>query len=366
MITKFTVSNYLSFKDKQTIILATQKQTKTIAIYGANASGKSNLIKSFAFASNLIINGLKQLNDIIPVEPFLLDTKTENMSSLFEFEIKIKNEVFIYGFEITKNEVCKEWLYQYPNKKTLFKREKQNIKVNARYFKEGSANTKKQTRNSVLYLSVVASYAGKIANKIINEVQKIKVIQDSKQKQFFNQSLNKYINNKEYRNEIKKIILEADLDIDDIIIKKEQLYTVHKKQGTKKTTLFNFSKESSGTQQLFALSSPFIEAFKSSSILLIDELDNSLHPLICQFIIKLFNSNKNNSKLIFTTHDVSLLDKNILHRDQIWFTQKDKFSSTNIFSLANLGERQNLNFAKRYLEGRYGALPYIKQLENIE
>jgi len=417
MITKFTVGNFLSFKDKQTFSFTAQRKdsslkdsltkvhgdtlVRTVAVYGSNASGKSNFIKAFSFVRNFAVNGLKQLENAIPVEPFLLSSETEHKPSLFELEIVVGKDLFVYGFEVSNRKVYKEWLYQYPNKKTLFERQAKEIKVNARYFKEGSANTRKQTRNNVLYLSVVASYAGKISTKVLDAIKKIQVISGLERGQTLNYSFEKYTREEDYRDKMREFILEADLGISDIIpeerrmsaeeiesippqfrnqivhgkasLFERRLSTLHKKydydEKSAGVVAFNFFKESDGTQQMFALSAPFINSLKESNTLVIDELDASLHPLMCRYILKLFNSGDHNAKdaqLIFTTHDVSLLDEDLLRRDQIWFTQKDKFGATDIFSLADLGERSNLNFAKRYLEGRYGALPYIKQLEDIE
>jgi len=418
MITKFTVGNFLSFKDNQTFSFVARKQDTSLqevltrahgetfvraaAIYGPNASGKSNFIKSFAFVRNFVVNGLKQLENVIPVEPFLLSNETEHKPSLFELEIVAGKDLFTYGFEVSSQKVNKEWLHQYPNKKVLFERNSSEIKVNARYFKEGSAITRKQTRENVLFLSVVASYGGELSTKVVDVIKRIQVISGLERGQTLNYAFEKYTKEESYRERMKEFLLEADLGISDIISEEKRvsaeefiktvpaqfrdqlvagksnfferrLAVLHKKydsQGKSAGTVpFNFFKESDGTQQMFALSAPFINSLEESNTLIIDELDSSLHPLMCRYILKMFNSGDHNSKdaqLIFSTHDISLLDEDLLRRDQVWFAQKDKFGASELFSLMDLKERPNLNFAKRYLEGRYGALPYIKQLEPIE
>lgn len=418
MITKFTVGNFLSFKDKQTFSFTAQKKdsslknsltkvhgeafVRSVAIYGPNASGKSNFIKSFAFVRNFVVNGLKQLENAIPVEPFLLSNQNEHKPSYFELEIIIGEDLFTYGFEVSNKKVYREWLYQYPNKKILFERSAGEIKVNTRYFKEGSAITKKETRDRVLYLSVVASRNGEISQRVLGSLSKIHIVVGTEKGSTLDYSFTKYTKDENYRDWMKNFVLEADLGIKDIISEEQQitaeefyktvpshlreqlaetkgaffkrrLATLHDKYDSHGqsagTVAFNFFKESEGTQQAFALSGPLKDTLEESNTLIIDELDASLHPLMCRYILKLFNSgdhNAKNAQLIFTTHDISLLDEELMRRDQIWFAQKDKFGATDIFSLADLGERSNLNFAKRYLEGRYGALPYIKQLEDIE
>jgi AAA15 family ATPase/GTPase len=418
MITKFTIGNFLSYKDKQTLSFLAGKQdtalpealskihgetlVKTVALYGANASGKSNLTKAFAFVRNFVVNGLKQLENTVPVESFLLSNETERKPSFLELEIVVGKDLFKYGFEVSTRKVHKEWLHQYPNKKVLFERRLDNIKVNPRHFKEGVASTRKQTRKNVLFLSVVASFDGPISTKVVDAIKKIQVVSGLNRLPTLNYSFGKYTKDEKYREWMNRFVLEADLGISKIITEEKQLTAeefaktvpphlkdqlmagksnfferkltfIHRKFDSKGksvgTVSFNFFKESDGTQQAFALSGPFKNTLEESNTLVIDELDSSLHPLMCRYILKVFNSsdqNMNNAQLIFTTHDISLLDEDLLRRDQIWFAQKDKFGASELFSLMDLKERSNLNFAKRYLEGRYGALPYIKRLEDID
>ena len=149
-----------------------------------------------------------------------------------------------------------------------------------------------------------------------------------------------------------------------------KLSTFHKKNGkVGATVMLDFFQESDGTQQMFALSGPFVDVLKDGKTLFIDELDAHLHPFLLRYILAIFNNkekNPKNAQLLFTTHDVGLLDNKILRRDQIWFAEKDKNETSNYFSLAEISEREGVNFAKRYFEGRYGALPYISSLEGIE
>lgn len=251
-------------------------------------------------------------------------------------------------------------------------------------------------------MSVVASYGGEFSTKVVDAIKRIQVVSGLERGQTLNYAFEKYTKEESYRERMKEFLLEADLGISDIISEEKRvsveeiiktvppqfrdqlvagksnfferrLSVLHKKYDAQNksagTVPFNFFKESDGTQQMFALSAPFINSLEESNTLIIDELDSSLHPLMCRYILKMFNSGDHNAKdaqLIFTTHDISLLDEDLLRRDQVWFAQKDKFGASELFSLMDLKERSNLNFAKRYLEGRYGALPYIKQLETIK
>ena len=125
--------------------------------------------------------------------------------------------------------------------------------------------------------------------------------------------------------------------------------------------------ESFGTKKFFKISAPVIDTLKNGKILLIDELDSSLHPILTKHLIKLFNDkkiNKNNAQLIFTTHDTNLLKPTIFKREQIWFTQKDKYGSTNLYSMLEIkGVRASDDFEKHYIQGKYGAVPYIGEFE---
>lgn len=416
MLIRFTVGNFLSFKDKCSLVMEAEKYDlkltesiflshgkkikKSVVIYGSNASGKTNLIKAVAFFRNFVIKGSIQSNiqsgipDFGPI-PFLLNTETESKPSYFEVEMKINSKIFVYGFEASSQKIYKEWLYQYPNKKVLFERNLNNIKSNSRYFKEGLIKGD-GPRENVLFLSALAGLSGLISNEVIGAIRKIHTVMSVDKEGLLNYTFTKYTRDENYKKRIKDLFLQADLNIEDIVSEEKQLnrddippqilnrmsdkkniyerslLTLHKKFNEKGqsagNTTFNFFEESEGTQQMFIISGAIVNCLEEGSILILDELDSSLHPLMCRYLLKIFNSSKYNSKnaqLIFTTHDVSLLDEDLLRRDQVWFTQKSDKGSSDLFSLASLGERSNLNFAKRYLEGRYGAIPYIKALEEI-
>jgi len=417
MIKNFTVGNFQSFRDKNTLCLERQANDdslkesfftnqkteflRSVAIYGANASGKSNLWKALLFFRQFITNSLQSslVNEKIQVMPFLLNTKTENEPSFFEVEIYAGKKRFQYGFEVSSKKVHKEWLFEFPNKKKLFERTNDEIDHNPIHFKEATADLKKMTRPNVLFLTVLASYNAEISREVVKEIQKIEVMSGNLHGSTLDYSVQKY---REYQKEILDFMKEADFGITDLTIDEKEvspeeliknlplqfrqlvpvgqekmfqrtIKTSHSKfkpDGTKVGDVsFDFSQESTGTQHFFALSAPFINTLKEGKVLIVDELDASLHPFLCRFILKLFNSNdrnKNNAQLIFTTHDVSLLENEILRRDQVWFTEKDKFGVSELYSLAELGERKEASFGKRYLEGRYGALPYIHYLEDTD
>ena len=420
MLINFKVKNFRSIKDEVTLDLqATSDKTmvkqsvfedgnllllKSAGIYGPNASGKSNIFKAFMVFKKMILESLARSNmpDMLPNECFKLSSSTENKPSFFEITFVMDDEVFVYGFRINKKKINSEWLEQKKGKKTLFKRKGQKIESNKNYFKESTVVLKKQTTEKVLFLSVLASNNGTIAKKIIQFMQKTNHISGTDRGNTLDFSFGQFSSNPRMAQQMKDFMVQADFGIVDIKasqkmvlanqiknipdkfkelffkedskIAKRSLKFLHKKYDNNNREIENealdfFTEESEGTQQMFALSAPIINTLNNGGILFIDEIDSSLHPILCQYLILLFNSNKknpHNAQLIFTTHDISLLGKDLLRRDQIYFSDKGERGATRLFSLADISERKNVDFAKRYLEGRYDALPYINDLEDLK
>ena len=211
----------------------------------------------------------------------------------------------------------------------------------------------------------------------------------------------KKMEDENFKNKIVQLVKTADIDIDDISIeedgvpldvieklpmsdnlKKEilndgglksiEINTKHKKYDSDGNVIgeviFELDKEESkGTRKFFAMSAPIIDTLQNGKILIIDELDANLHPILTQHLIQLFhdkNINSKNAQLIFATHDTNLLKPHIFRRDQIWLTEKDKYSSTDLYSLAQFkGVRAKEDFEKQYIQGKYGAIPYLGKFE---
>jgi len=418
MLINFKVKNFRSIKDEVILDMqATKDKTskeqavfevgkiallKSTAIYGPNASGKSNIIKAFSVFYKMILESMlrSNMNINLPNEYFKLNSETENKPSFFEMKFLIDDKVFFYGFEIDKKKICAEWLKQEKGNKILFERTEQEIKFN-KYFKEATATLKKQTAERVLFLSILAANNGEISKSVVNLIQKMNVISGTQRGNTLDFSFSRFLGNSKVSERMKEFILKADFGVVDIkasqkMISAKQVQNIpdkfkevlfkedskiaerslkffHKKYNTNGEEVGNepldfFAEESDGTQQMFALSAPFIDTLENGKVLFIDEIDASLHPLLCQYLISLFNSKEKNSKnaqLIFTTHDISLLKEELLRRDQIYFTDKNKIGATELFSLSDISERKGVDFAKRYLEGRYDALPYLSDFEDL-
>lgn len=418
MLINFKVKNYRSIKEEVVLNLQATSDTtmqndavfdsgktsllKTVAIYGPNASGKSNILKAFVVFRTMILESL--LRSTLPTdlsnEYFKLSSETIEQPSSFEMTFALDGDIFRYGFEIDKKRIISELLMQ--NSRTLIDRKGQAIKGNKNYLKEATTDLIEQTSEKVLFLTKLASSNGAISKKIVEFVQNTNFISGTDRGQTLDYTFGQFINNPTMAERMKDFIVKADFGVTDIMASekmvlakeipnipdkfKEMLFKedsqiaqrsmkfIHKKfdkngKEVDEVPLDFMSEESEGTQQMFALSAPVINTLEHGKVLFVDEIDASLHPVLCQYLVALFNSKKSNPKnaqLIFTTHDISLLDENFLRRDQIYFTEKNKQSSTILFSLADISERKGVNFAKRYLEGRYNALPYISDYEDIK
>ncbi|OHD33021.1 MAG: hypothetical protein A2086_16445 [Spirochaetes bacterium GWD1_27_9] len=423
MLINFTVGNYLSFKDKVSlnmnassikereeeniIIYEKYKLLKSAAIYGANASGKSNLLKALGFMRWLVINSSKEttINEEIDIYPFKLSTETENKPSFFEIIFLLNDKTYRYGFEIDRKEVKAEWLYQTETtkEKLLFIRNKDIIEVK-KHFKEGK-NLEEKTRNNALFLSVAANFNGFISLDIINWFTNFKVISGLKDDNYSIITM-EMLDNEDTKKKIYDFIKNADLGIMDISLSKEKfsekilpkgmpddlfkslsekfkdeefvnINTYHQKFNEKneviETISFLLDEESSGTNKYFNLSGLIVKSLLKGSILAIDEIDAKLHPLLTKAIIELFNSsktNKNNAQLIFVTHDTNLLTSSLLRRDQIWFTEKNRYEATDLYSLVEYKiedkkVRNDASYQRDYISGKYGAIPFIGNFEAI-
>ena len=413
MLIEFKVENYLSFKNEITFSMVASNikehkednlisgikekfdLLKSAVIYGPNASGKSNLFKAMSFMKDFVFNSSanRPEGQPIPVDSFKLSTETEGKPSSFEITFIHENIRYRYGFTVDTSLVHKEWLYSAPHnrERELFIREKQEFKI-GRYF-NGAAKLKEITRKDSLFLSVAAQFNHKTAGKILNWFNKFNIISGFRDTDYW-AFTTKMLEQEETKLKVLNFLKKADMDIKDVLIRKISrekmlkllphikkvipeeiqklgdfinLSTVHKKYDENNQStgnvIFDFNtSESIGTQKFFNLSGPVIDTLEKGNILIIDEMDSRLHPVLSRSIVKLFNSHNNskNSQLIFASHDTCLLNKDIFRRDQIWFTEKDRYEITELYSLLEYRVRNDASFAKDYILGKYGALPFIE------
>jgi hypothetical protein len=406
MLLEFTVGNFLSFKDKKTFSLEAgsisehkdnvakegkYKVLRSAVIYGANSSGKSNFIKALDFMVTIIKNSSKlNSTDKLNAKPFLLNTETENSPSFFEILFTDANKRYRYGFEINNDKIHSEWLYILDgksNKETLFFIRNLNGIGVSEVFEEAKGFIENARENG-LFLSLLDQLNIEVAKTVMLFVNlNLKVISGIEHKDNISMTKSFYEFDDNYKKKVEIFIKNLNLGFSNFIVEinnedaffENKIKTSHRKFD-KFGNLDSFvdfklkDQESSGTNKLFDIVGYIVYSLEFGGVLVIDELDSKLHPILTQEIIKLFNNpetNPKNAQLIFTTHDTNLLGANLFRRDQIWFTEKDDFEATDMYSLLEFKDedgntiRKDRSFEKDYIRGRYGAIPYISNFQEV-
>lgn len=400
MLIRFTVENYLSFNeliDFNMIASAEERHNhhilqgqaaedidllKTSIIYGANASGKSNLIKAMSFAQNFIVNGLAK-NQTIDAKPFKLDSSCYKKPSRFEFEFSYQEKQYAYGFAVDKNQVHEEWLFEMGHdiEKPIFERVKNSISFHfehelfvnlAEEEKQRISYEAKSTRTNLLFLTNCQERNIQSLQSIYQWFAEILIIVFTNSKHQALTSLAKL--NIDFFNKVIKLF---NFGIDKIQIEEfkdkksgdlvSKLITVRKNK-TGNDVRFDISEESEGTQRFMEFI-PMIIGLSKDKVFVIDEIERSLHTLLIRKLFELllqhelFDSAQ--SQLIASTHEVNLLDiKNLFRKDEIWFMEKNQNGESVLYSLAN-ADVDHLNITKGYLNGRFGAIPFIKDVKEL-
>jgi hypothetical protein len=426
MLIEFNVKNYRSIRDKVTLSLRASSITefkedntfvkgdqtylRSAAIYGPNASGKSNLIKAMGFVRDFVINSARSMQaaDDIPVRPFKLDLETAKAPSYFEILFLLQETRYRYGFEVDQKKVKAEWLFALTSSResVLFVRNEKGIEVR-NSFKEGR-NLEAKTRDNALFLSVVAQFNGEISNRILKWFKSFNVLSGIEDARYEGITLQAFEKSK-HREKIIEMLRLADFGIDDLSVKEYDLtedrlpkdmppdikkevlskfkdaktyevVTSHKmlpgRNRDETTIQFDFeTEESEGTKKFFHFAGPILVTLANGSVLVIDELDTKLHPNLTRAIVLLFNSKKTNprnAQLVFATHNTMLLSTDILRRDQIWFVEKNKSNVSDLYSLVEYKlpdtdskVRKDASFEKEYIHGRYGAVPILGNLSKL-
>jgi len=420
MLIEFSVTNFKSIHATQTLSLVASSATelqeqnsfttsekgvqrvlRSAAIYGPNASGKSNLLDAIDFVKSFVSSSSKetQEGETIEVKPFLFDVASRTEPSEFEVLFMQDDVRYQYGFAVNYARVTHEWLIAYPEGRPQrrFEREfdaatgKESWYFGSK-FKGHKTVLQEATRSNALFLSTAVQLNNEqlrpVYNWFYHSLQSIGV---NGLTPTFSASLCK---TEEGRKRVLDLLNAADLSIADLKIEmkkfdskelpsdmpeplKDLIVTtlgekempdvkfLHKVAGTEELVALDSDDESVGTRKLFSLAGPWLDVLDNGHVLFVDELDNSMHPLMVRFLIGLINSpqfNKKNAQLVFSTHDTSVLDNDLLRRDQIWFTEKDTSNATQLYPLYDFTPRKGEALEKGYLKGRYGALPYIGEV----
>jgi AAA15 family ATPase/GTPase len=424
MLIEFKVTNFRSIKDEQVLSLVANnydhslpenlihpdlarlskvKLLKGAAIYGPNASGKSNILSALSFMRYFVKSSATQIepNDPTGTESFCLDVDSLNAPSRFEVMMVIEKTRYIYGFALDKQRVYEEYLIAYPkgSAQECFKRT-YNQEKNEYFWSPSTAFFKvdeelcKKTRPNSLFVSTGAQFN----NELLMVIHKW----FSKELRFLNLEAEYGIHpgftaslveeQKPDLTAVFSLLKSADFGILDATVKQKELTAEEikanyppsiirdmeakgKLTGLKALEIsfqhsgvsgynapIDFDEESAGTQRFFSLVGPWLDILKHGYTVLIDEIETSLHPLLIKELLKLlFNSevNTKGAQVVFATHNPILLDTDIIRRDQVWFTEKDDKGATHLYPLTDYKPRKTESLVRGYLAGRYGAIPFI-------
>lgn len=436
MLIDFSVANFLSFQSEATLNMlaaASVKEKgvgaysqsisfpdtknrllKTAAIYGPNASGKSNFIKAIHFFKDMVLYSfqddriLENFNNKI----FLWDLDTREDPSKFEMSFIIGSRRYRLGFKIEAQTVVEEWLYMADaplsmREKYCYKRDEKDIKINYRIF-PGARGIKEKTRKNALFISTCAQFNNEIALLVKEWLNKrLIIINNIECRSFMGPTAEKFMLDKTLQNKITDFMKLIDLGINDIKVAFPELSSADIKQPMKNIEFkietnnvgvdnpiiktvdvsighntfhnnkkygleyFSLENESLGTRKVFSILDKWLEILIDGGVLIVDEFGSSLHPCLTIELLKLFQRPENkNAQLILATHDTSLLRKEILRRDQIWFVEKDSMGASELISLVEykimhtLGSKED-EFRTSYIEGKYNAIPIIGDIRKF-
>lgn len=402
MLLSFRVANHRSLREEQQLLLTPSYtsdepddapwEALTVAgIFGANASGKSNVIDALQYMAAMVSRSFRESEPGGGVErhPFVLDPEALEEPSTFVADMIIDDVRYTYGFAVDDVRIVEEWMYSYPKKKRrkIFHRE-----LDVFHYGEHSPQALKQaeeiTEPNVLFLSVAVRSKQRILRPVYEWFQQIKW-------RTTQHIVMPYLlegRPDDVGSNLKRIITllrAADTGIEDAVVveeseeeyvarmsrrrtpgekdapKRKRLSFQHK--GVDGRAALKMQEQSTGTQSLYWLARPAFKALDRGVPFIVDELDSSMHPFLTAQLVKLFSepeSNPHGAQLIFTSHDVSLLGRiqgeEVLKRDHIWFTEKDACGATELFPVSDFNPRRDENRERRYLAGRYGAVPVLR------
>ena len=436
MLIEFSVTNFRSIEARQTLSMVASADTahlqrnvtpvqekdlrllRSAAIYGPNASGKSNLLRAVETLRLMVwVSAAGQEGQRLPVVPFLLSKESAGKPSAFEILFIADDGVrYHYACEASPERVYKEWLVAYPHGRPQRWFEREYLPQTNSYTWWFGPNFKGErterkvwqdfTRSNALFLSTAIQLNNAQLRPAFTWITQRLIVLLPGVGVNFNPALSLNLLQQE-KNRIMDFMRAADIGIDRLELKEEELVpappppgpvmpgaarlrieiglppgeglpsgaspqvpkayrvmALHKMLDANEEVPLDMSDESDGTRKLFEFVGGWVHAFDWGATLLVDELDRSLHPYLTRFLIEWFNNvaNEKNAQLVFTSHDTTLLDTDLLRRDQIWFAEKDERQSTHLYSLLEYSPRKDEALERGYLKGRYGAIPFIGTL----
>lgn len=429
MLIQFKVKNFRSFKDEQIFSMVASNFDKTkegcliepelpgisklrfvkgAALYGANASGKSNLYEAMRYVKEFVVDSAtkRQPEEATGVQPFKLDKDSVNGPSEFEMTFVADNTRYIFGFSASAERVIEEYLYAFPNgvqqrwyHRIYEEKSKQyNWSKATKAFKQDKSLQEK-TRPNSLYLSVAPQFNHEQLTPIYNWFkQNIRFIRCDTHWGSYPWFTAAKLHDEKFRERLLTLLRSADVGIADAVAKRKSpdsdefqkiketlarirpgrdeselastdffkydIYLSHIGSAGNPVTLDYDNEESAGTKSFFALIGPWLDILDNGYTVFVDEIETSLHPTLVKELLKLLFSKENNinrAQIIFTTHNPLLLDTSLMRRDQFWFTEKTDAGSTVLYPLTDFSPRNREALAKGYLSGRYGGIPNIPE-----
>ena len=408
MLIRFSFKNFKSFKDENVLdmeatslkeheynLVKTDQVNllKVAAIYGANASGKTNVLQAFDYMKKrILVSDDSKKNSPID-EDNVYSYMINNEPISLEVEILAKNnKIYKYGFDVLKDSIVSEWLYEKRINKfySVFEREKNNVTMKSNNKISGLVNIDERT----LFLNIYSKIDKD--NEDFNNVYDWFVnanyldLGNPRFEDFINTRISlKILSDEKYKKELLRFIKTFDSGIEGIKTTPDSIEEVQNNNRVVKVELIHRGEnnelkalplelESNGTRKMFHLFDFFMDALRNGMVLFIDELDAKLHPLLTRYIINLFHNsetNIGNGQLIYSTHDTVNLNKDTFRRDEIWFTEKNRDGVSELYALSDYildddGDRKtskkvrnDATYNKDYLTGRYGAIPVLEEFE---
>jgi hypothetical protein len=423
MLIDFRLTNYRSFHETQTLsmVAVSGKEHETTnlfasgstvalrllrsaIVYGPNAGGKTNLVRALQFMQGMVLNSATQIQEgqKLNVQPFLFGTEAHDQPTRFEVNIMEESgegEIrYQYGFSLTSERVISEWLFAAPKgrAKLIFQREYEPETGKYQWdwgasFVGRKEDLRDKTRANGLFLSTAVLFNNEQLRPVFIWFQNRLAIIPDNALIMLGHTLGMCTTDND-KADIISFFRDADISITGVSLDKQPVKKVtiafdlvsgaketkttedeamlvrfrHRSRDGLSELELPLAEESSGTQKLFALAGPWLDVMRKRRVLVVDELDRSLHPLICRHLIGRFNNsrtNPQNAQLIATTHDTSLLDPHLLRRDQVWFIEENRQQASHLYSLVEFSPRKEASLEQDYLRGRYGALPVVGSLD---
>jgi AAA15 family ATPase/GTPase len=414
MILEFRMRNYRSFREEAVLSMVASADNhlrsknilelnnssikglvRSAVIYGANASGKSNLLRGMNLMRLFVLKSAShQPGQTLNIQPFKLDAHSPAEPTLFEITVILKGIRYQYGFEVTSERVVGEWLLVYKSarpqtwidRKFAPETDSDDYEMSS-YVRGRKIIWQESTLKNQLLLSKAVSLNAVQFEPLFSWFRDELVVMPEGGQIAHNFSTD-MIEDRPRRQKLISMLTAADIGISDISAVRQKGYEASieiGEDGLKANTKveeremllprfthevgetnaeFEFTDESLGTQKLFSLAGPLLDILEAGKVLVIDELDRSLHPLLVRHIVQVFQDNElnpNGAQLIFTTHDTSLLDSTLLRRDQIWLTEKASDQTTQLIPLSIFSPRKNEALERGYLGGRYGGVPILAE-----